>query len=523
MPHGRGRRTARIASRSLAGEAARAARVRHGRPGDPLDGDTKLHRARAIRRTLEDLGPLYIKVGQILATRPDFVPDYIRDELACLNDRADAVPFSRFEPVLAAELGSDWRTLFREIQTEQPLGTASLAQVYKAVNAQGIQCAIKVQRPGAEEAVLGDMAVTRTVARLIAKVFPHFSEVVDIAAMLEVLFTVMRDELDFTREARNMREGRRIARDFKRIRVPKPLLVTPRVLVQTYAEGVPINQLKEDSLSEKQRKKLAYELIEFMFRSYFTERFFHADPHPGNILVGSDGKAHVIDWGMVGRIDRDTSVAVLGTFLAMARNDGTALAKQWVNLGTATPWSNVSAFTRDVSRVVPRWTDASLEELNFGVALMTLLRYSSSRGIQITPLTSVAGKSVTNIEGSVRCLYPRLKLSTAVRRVLKDIMRDLLLETFSGEQAAQVGLHVLTLMTQGPAQLQAALGDVSDRQFAVQARTNVGDPIGHGGRHRAGARIGPLTIAAAGASLQAGRRGRAMFASAGKRRREPQD
>ncbi|WP_232626941.1 ABC1 kinase family protein [Streptomyces alfalfae] len=468
------------------------------------------------------MGPLYIKVGQILATRPDFVPEYIREELACLNDRADVEPFSHFEPVLEQELGSDWRTLFSEIHTEQPLGAASLAQVYKAVNAQGVPCAVKIQRPGAADAVLGDMTVTRTVTRVISKAFPHFSEVVDIAAMLEVLFTVMRDELDFTREARNMRDGRKIARDFKRICIPKPLLATPRVLVQTFAEGVPINELKEGFLSEKQRKRLAYELIEFMFRSYFTERFFHADPHPGNIIISPQGKAHIIDWGMVGRIDRDTSTAVLGAFLAMARNDGTALAKQWVNLGTATPWSNVSAFTRDVSRVVPRWTDSSLEELNFGVALMTLLRYSSHRGIQITPLTSVAGKSVTNIEGSVRSLYPRLKLSTAVRRGLKDIMRDLVLETFSGEQAAQVGLHLLSLLTQGPAHLQAVITDMSDRQFAVQSRTNVGDPIGPGARQRAGARYGPMTLGTTWVATQLAQRARARLAAADKARRRPE-
>ncbi|WP_030020028.1 ABC1 kinase family protein [Streptomyces monomycini] len=485
MPQGRTRRTARIVSRMAGAETARAVRARRTRAtGQPPPEAAKLERAQSIRRTLEELGPLYVKVGQILATRPDFVPQYVRDELENLNDHAHIEPFSRFEAVLEQDLGPRWRDGFREIRTEEPLGSASLAQVYKAVDAAGTPCVVKIQRPEAQEAVVGDMAVLKTVVRLFAKVAPRFNEVVNIGAMLEVLFTVMQDELDFTREARNMKDARKDAKGFKRVCIPKALTATPHVLVQTFAEGTPVNRVKPDDLTKKQRKAIAYQLMEFMFRGYFVDRRFHADPHPGNIIISPDGKAHLIDWGMVGRIDRGTSIATLGVFLAMAQNDGAAMARQWVNLGTATPWSNTSAFLQDLSRIVPHWTNATLEELNFGVALMTLLRYSSQRGIQITPLTSVVGKSVANIEGSVRCLYPKLKLSTALHGALQDVMQDLIQETFSGEQAAQTALDLLSAGIHGPAQLQASLADLSTRQLTVQARNNLGDPIQAGRRQR---------------------------------------
>ncbi|MEU7150772.1 AarF/UbiB family protein [Streptomyces sp. NPDC045456] len=510
MPKGRTRRTARIVSRLAGAEAARAVRSWAGRPQAQQPPEVaKLDRARHIRRTLEELGPLYVKVGQILATRPDFVPQYIRDELENLNDQASIEPFARFETVLEQDLGPRWRAGFQEIQTEEPLGSASLAQVYKAVDATGRACVVKIQRPDAHEAVLGDMSVLKTVVRLFAKAAPHFSEVVDIGAMLEALFTVMQDELDFTREAHNMKDARKAAKGFNRVCVPKPLTATPKVLVQTYAEGSPVNRIKPDELSKKQRKAIAYQLMEFMFRGYFIDRRFHADPHPGNIIVSTDGKAHLIDWGMVGRIDRGTSIATLGVFLALAQNDGAAMARHWVSLGTATPWSNPSAFIQDISRIVPHWTDASLEELNFGVALMTLLRYSSQRGIQITPLTSVVGKSVANIEGSVRCLYPGLKLSTALRGTLKDVMQDLILETLSEEQAAQTALNLLSALTHGPAQLQASLADLSTRQLTLQARNNLGDPIQAGRRHRGVASTSGLPVLALGAAwARQGRRKR---------------
>ncbi|MFF3641086.1 ABC1 kinase family protein [Streptomyces sp. NPDC002564] len=399
------------------------------------------------------------------------------DELEKLQDHAMVEPFGEYERVLCEELGEDWRERFRDIQTSQPLGAASLAQVYKAVTWDGRPCVVKIQRPGSKEAVLGDMTVLRTVSRLLKRAAPRFSEVVDTSAMLELLFAVMEDELDFTREAKNMKDARRVAAHYSQIKVPRVIAVTPRVLVQSFAEGVPISQVKADDFTKKQRKKTANQLISYMFRSYFVERTFHADLHPGNIIISPDGKAHLIDWGMVGKMDRETSSTMLGVFLSLAQNDGVAMARHWVQLGTATPWSNVSSFVGDISRVVPRWADASLLELNYGVALMTVMKHSSANGIQITPLVSVMGKSVANLEGSLRCLYPRLKFAAALRESLQDIMRDLVLDNLSAEQGAQLTLSVLKTLGTVPAQLQSGAKDLADRQLAVQTRTNLADPI----------------------------------------------
>jgi ubiquinone biosynthesis protein len=494
MSEGRAARTVGRVSRLVADEALRSARARlaHGAAADQL---LRQQRAQGIRQTLEQLGPLYVKVGQILATRPDMVPQYIIDELQGLNDWANVESLETFEPVLRGDLGPDWRTRFRHIDLDQPLGAASLAQVYKAVWSNGRPCVIKVQRPGSRPAVLGDMAVLRRVAWMISRVAPRFSEVVDVQAMLEVLFAAMEDELDFTREARNMKRGRKAAREFKRLRVPKVLEATPRVLIQTFAEGVPINQVKEDDLSPRRRKQIAQQLMEFMLHGYFVKRTFHADPHPGNIIVSPDGKAHIIDWGMVGKLDRGVSSAALSVLLALARADGATLARSWVRLGTTTPWSNVSALIGDVSRVVPRWSDATLAELNYGVALMSMLRFSTKRGVQVTPMISILGKSLANMEGSVRCIYPKLKISTAVRDTLQGAMRGLVLDTIGPEQGSQTLLEVLNTLAHSPSQLQASLQDMADHNLGVQTRTNLGDPIRAGVRHRILAREGLLASA----------------------------
>jgi ubiquinone biosynthesis protein len=475
MVERRGRHTAQVLARLGLQEVSRAIGDRRTEVGRVPEETSEQQRARAIRQALEELGPLYVKIGQILSTRPDFVPDYVREELALLTDQATVRPFATFVPALEAELGAGWREAFTSFETDQPLGAASLAQVYRATRRDGTPCVVKIQRPGSHGAVLGDMAVLRRVTRVISRVARRFSEVIDTEAMLDVIFRAMSDELDFTREAANMKDARKAAKGFKTIKVPHALVATPRVLIQTLADGQAAHRLKDNELGRKRRKKMAKEFVAYMFKGFFVDRVFHADPHPGNILVSSDGKAHVIDWGMVGRIDRSTSAAMLGTMIGMAYNDGPALAQSWIRMGSTTPWSDIGGFTSDIARFVPHVTNASLAELNFGVALTSVLTFSTNRGIQTSPNVSVLGKAVANMEGTIRHIHPDLILADSIRDVLQDILLDMTLDIASPEQLAQYGLHALHALTQGPGQTARALSDISDRQLTVHNHTRLND------------------------------------------------
>ncbi|MFF5106694.1 ABC1 kinase family protein [Streptomyces sp. NPDC000134] len=473
MPERRASHTARAFGRLMAEEVHDAVPWAAARR-EP-SGPSRERRARRLRGTLEELGPLYIKVGQILATRPDFVPQYVMDELAQLNDRVTVSPFSWFVPALQEELGADWEHRFSDFRTGEPLGTASLAQVYRATLADGSPCVVKIQRPGATGTVLGDMKVMRHAARVLRTALPEFSHVVDVGAMLEVLFKAMEDELDFTREARNQKDARKLARRYKRLRVPKVITATPRVLVMRLADGESVSRLKEGVPSASARKKIARDFMSYMFRGYFVDRFFHADPHPGNLLLSADGKGHLIDWGMVGRVDTSTSAALLGVFLALVRNDGPGLARQWMSLGSATPGSDVSGFIGDITREVPHWSDASLEELNFGVALTSVLRYSTRRGVRTTPMVSVVGKSLANAEGSVRGFHPKLKFSELLRTVLPDVMGDLVRERCTLEQGSEYVLYLMGLAQHAPGELQRLRTDLAERQLTVHTRSQAAD------------------------------------------------
>lgn len=408
-------------------------------------------RVRDVRMTLERLGPLYIKVGQILSTRPDIVSEEAIAEFRKLHDSVTVEPFTTFEPVLRAELGDGWRAMFADVDTDLPLGAASLAQVYGATLANGRPVVIKIQRPGIAPVVREDMALFRRAARLLRTCAPGFTSVIDVEAMLTMLFDAMRAELDFRVEAQNMAWARREVVEFKYLDVPEVLRATTRVLVQGRAPGCSIRDADPADFTAEERLGIGRDLLAFMYRGYFTTKVFHADPHPGNIFVHPGEKATLIDWGMVGRIDRRTSHAVLLVLLNLAMNDGQGLARAWTDMGRATSRADVPAFQTDMEALVPLVATASLDELNFGVTLTNVLKSSTRRGIRTNPAIALLGKSFANLEGAIRYLTPELSITEVFADELREIILDLLADTLSEQQLARTTLE---LVTSGSAALQ---------------------------------------------------------------------
>jgi ubiquinone biosynthesis protein len=227
---------ARAVAQVVAGLATRELRALGSR-ADTDSAQRGRARARAVRHALEELGPFYVKLGQMLATRPDMVPQAMIEEFEHLHDQVSPLPFSALEPVLDAELGPDWRSRFRSVQVDKPLGAASLAQAYQVELDDGRPGVIKIQRPGIADLMREDMALTRRMARIIGRRTPDFTEVVDVEAMLDMIFEIMEPELDFTVEAENMDAARRVADGFALVEVPDVVHATPRVLVQSMARS----------------------------------------------------------------------------------------------------------------------------------------------------------------------------------------------------------------------------------------------------------------------------------------------
>ncbi|PXX69231.1 ubiquinone biosynthesis protein [Nocardia tenerifensis] len=458
-------------ARRLAATLARLA-VREARHSVTSDADQRaLLRAREIRAAFEQLGPLYIKVGQMLSTRPDFVSPTTMDELGKLHDQVPPTPFTEFEPVLEAEMGRRWRHYFRHIDVDRPLGSASLAQVYRVWLTDGRPAALKIQRPGIRPLIRSDMALLRRAARLVAAARPQFNAVADLGAMMGLIFESVVDELDFTVEASNMDVGRAQAREFGLLHVPEVLLATPGVLLQDMAAGGSIRDVPAAEFDEEERAAIAHDLLAFMYHSYFVGRTFHADPHPGNIFIEPGLGAYLLDWGMVGRLDRPTSLKLALALINVAQNDGEGAAKAWVEMGMLTEWADVGGFIGDVSTLVPKVATASLEHLNFGIVLTTLLRHSTNRGIKISPVIPMLGKSFANMEGSIRCLAPELGAAGVLRAELSDIVVDLTCEVLSNTYLARNMVELLLTANSSYSQTRTILGQLSTRELQFPIET----------------------------------------------------
>lgn len=447
----------------------RSARRDEWSPAEAADASAgaEQRRAKAVRHALESLGPFYVKLGQMLSTRPDMVPQSIRDELQNLHDEVDVQPFSAFEPQLARDLGPDWKLRFDDIDTVAPLGAASLAQVYRVTLPGGRPAVVKIQRPGIREGVLADMALMRRAARIVARVAPRFNEVIDIEAMLGSVFDAMEPELDFTGEARNMDEARENIRDFRTLEVPRVLHASPRVLVQSMAPGVSVRRLDRAHFTDDERMEIGRDLLRFMYHGYFVHRVFHADPHAGNVFAVPGGPATLIDWGMVGRLDRRTSLHLLPLFMTLAQNDGPGLAHHWAEMGRLTPWANMPGFTADMAAFVPKVSHLSLEDLNFGVSLTTVLAKATKRGIGSPPAVSLLGKSFANLDGSVRCLAPEITLPEVFQGEVPKILLALAREYLGRPQFARNSMELLLAAVTSPEQLRGVLGDLANRRFAL--------------------------------------------------------
>src|SRR5256714_6842113 len=452
----------------MAGEAKlRWQRSRNGL-ADPDDFERA--RAKTLRETLEHLGPLYIKVGQVLSTRPDLVSQTVIDALQDLHEQVMVRPFSEFEPVLIKNLGAHWHYRFKEIDTDVPLGAASIAQVYRAVQNDGLEVVLKIQRPGVAASTRLDMEILAQAVKLAMKRAPNIAEIFQPEAMLEVVFTAMRPEIDFTAEAANMDDFREMLEQFDHLAVPDVLDVTNEVLIMTKAPGVSIREANLDDFSDKEREAIGRDLCAMLFHGFLVDGLFHADPHPGNVFVAPGEPATVIDFGMVGRIDRRMALGYTRFMMATALNDGEAAGRAALEMGTLTSRANIAGFLGDMQRYIPTMANQTLQNMEFGTNFNQFLVFCTNPGIAVNPAIALFGKATANLEGSLRRLAPELTPFDVFRDTMGDIIRDQFKQLNSQEELLRIANEAFFASRSIPEQMRYLAQAVVNGEFVLRIR-----------------------------------------------------
>lgn len=395
----------------LLGRASRITRImaKHGirevlTPHKPGDEEAERAKARRLRGALEELGPTFCKLGQILSTRPDLLPPAFIEELATLRDRVPPMTEAEVVQVMERELRVPWEDVFETLDP-QPLAAGTMAQVHRATLATGEEVVVKVQRINAETDILQDLGLLEMFADRTAD-RPAFRQMIDLPEAIRELSSSLKDELDLRKEANNMERLRRVLTPFPRLDVPAvfPDLITSRLLVMEFIPGGPIGSAPHGI----ERTEAARQLLECYYRQILTDGFFHADPHPGN-LIWHDGKVYFLDCGMVGEVGPEVRELLMLLLLAFWQED-TSFVSEIVLLlaGGETAEIDMHAFESDLSKLLAQYRQASLKEIQLGPLLQELTEISIRHDVRLPASLAMTGKALAQMQLATAELDPTL-------------------------------------------------------------------------------------------------------------------
>jgi ubiquinone biosynthesis protein len=378
-------------------------------------------RATRIRMALTDLGPTFIKLGQVLSLRPELIGSELATELTRLQSDVPADPPERVRAILEKNLGKPVDQLFAKFD-DVAIASASIGQVHRAQLHDGTHVVVKVQHASIEAKVHEDLEIMAGLAQL-ANRLPDL-EVWKPPVLVEQLSRSLKRELNFSREQQNLiLFGKELAR-FKDVRIPKafPELSTSRVLTMEYIEGVAVNRLAGDDIARRdQRQAIAKLTAEVYVEMIFTMGAYHADPHPGNVLVVDGCKLGLLDFGMVGRIDDRLRESIEEMLMAVIQRDASMLTSIIKRVGQVPPRLEESLLSIDVAELVDNYGSQSLENFDLAGALNDVTEIMHRHQIVLPPQTSLLIKMLVSLEGTLHQLAPQFSLIEVMQPFFKRI------------------------------------------------------------------------------------------------------
>jgi ubiquinone biosynthesis protein len=422
-------------------------------------------RGERLRLALEALGPIFVKFGQMLSTRRDLLPQDIADELAKLQDRVPPFPSDVALKTLEMIYGKPVNEVFLVFDAE-PVASASIAQVHLAVLHDGTEVAVKVLRPGIAPVISHDIALMETGAWLVEALWPDGKRLKPREVVSEFA-RHLGDELDLMREASNCSQLRRNFLD-------SPLLLVPEVywdycysgvMVMQRVKGVPISRVAELRAQGIDIPRLARVGVEIFFTQVFRDGYFHADMHPGNIFVGSDGRYIAVDFGIMGTLTDEDKNYLAQNFLGFFRRDYKRVAEAHVEAGWAPSITRFDAFETAIRAVCEPIFDKPLKEISFSRVLLRLFQTSREFNVEIQPQLVMLQKTLLNIEGLGRDLDPDLDLWTTAKPYLENWMSDQLGWRGLTRRLRKEASSWAVIMPQFPRLLHQALDEIRSQRI----------------------------------------------------------
>jgi ubiquinone biosynthesis protein len=485
------------------------------------NGDGVIERARAFRKRLVELGPAYIKLGQILSTRPDLVPEsYIR-ELESFQDDVDPIPFSAVEETIEAELGARVSKLFAEFNPE-PLGSASLGQVHEARLRDGREVVVKTQRPGIRETLAEDIEFFRELARFLTD-HTRAGQRIDLIGIIQQLEMALIDELDYRVEARNAAAFRRALAGFPRLLIPRVIeaYTSEKVLTTERIHGVKMGDIPKVTRVEHDFSLLAEDFAKAYLKQITIDGHFHADPHPGNVFVVMPGtpnpwtpaevvagerrarerpaatpltkleqkaredardevtalpaphepKLAMIDFGMTARLSTKMRDQIVRLLLDISENRGDDAAETLIEMGQLSEHFNRQEFVAAVASMVGRNYELDIGEIEAGTLLYEMLNLSYAQGLKLPAELTLLAKALFNLDAVTRALDPTFSPIEAIREFSTRIANERARRELSLNRVFQVATQTSDLITALPHRIDLLTQKLAANEFAITFET----------------------------------------------------
>ncbi len=421
-----------------------------------------------LRLILEDLGPTFVKIGQILSMRRDLLPEGFLMELSLLRDSVRPMPFSEVREILEEAYGTPLQELFASFEKE-PIGAASIAQVHRAALADGSQVVVKVQRAGIDEKMQKDMALLRKAAGLL-KLSGAAGGAVDFRTVLDEMWFVTQQEMDFLAEAQNVDTFAAFHREVAFVACPYVHMAytTKRVLVMEYVDGIPINQLHKLEEAGYDPMEIARKLCVSFAKQILDDGFFHADPHPGNLCI-REGKIVFLDLGMVGRLTpREQQLlkrAVKGVVLADVQETKAAL----LSLAVHTQVIDHPRLYEDIETVMSRYGQMEMGQMNLGKMMEEVLSIANRHGLQMPQGMAMLSRALVTMQGVVTELCPQMDFMS----VMAADVRDKLFSDINWENEIWLGARTLFRSGKKALELPYQLSELLQAAVKGQGKINV--------------------------------------------------
>ncbi len=425
-------------------------------------GEPQLPPPMVLRNILVDLGPVYVKLGQLLSTRPDLLPREYIEALSTLQANVPPVPWSAVEMVLRQQLRQPLEQVFSSIETES-VAAGSIAQTHRACLTSGEWVALKIQRPGLEAVVERDTRLIRGIAELVAQT--EFGKLADVVSLADEFCRAIQVELDFTQEAHHtdqLRQHLQGSRWFDSTQLVVPQihwpLTTPKVLAMEWIEGQP---LLEADRSDADPRKIARMLTRAFFQQICIDGYFHADPHPGNLFYLGSGRVALLDCGMIGRLDPRTQQILLELILAIVSLDAQRCAELTLELAPPDQPINLAQLQNDYERLLRQYYTLSVSELDFSQLFYEVLQAARRNHIRIPGNLGLCAKALANLEGIARQLTPDYNLPEQIRPLMADVFRAQLVGETPLPSLLRTALDLKNLSLQSPRQLELLLSRIT--------------------------------------------------------------